>query len=271
MERDINKLTKSVYRPFPKLEGFSAYTKESGEICFLSYEGQELGARYRLEIKPNGFVPKSGLIFSQYLESVVEGKRVLDMCTGETGILAIHSVAYGAIEVLGVDVDTEIIEWADYNGRLNGFDNVEWKVSDLFSDISQRKFDVIISNPPQMPMERGHIHDWGGTNGRDFIERIIEESPDYLAEGGQLFMLIFDFLGVDINYGNVIPLSDFFQIHGFDTETVVRERRKVRKGGQTEKSIDFILKQYPKYEFQSEGGDLFHEIFIVKAQLRGQY
>ena len=271
MERDLNKLSKSIYRPFPNVEGFSAYSEKSGEVCFLSFENNKSRVGYKLEIKPGGFVPKSGLIFSRYIESLVKGKRVLDMCTGETGILAIHSATCSASEVLGVDVERETVEWANHNGQLNGFSNIEWKVSDLFSNIDKRKFDVIISNPPQMPMVDGHIHDWGGINGRDFIERIIKESSNYLADGGQLFMLIFDFLGVDESYGDVMPLKDFFQIHGFDVKVVVRERRKVRKGGQTEKSIGYILKQYPKYRFQSEGDALFHEIFIVRAQLKGRH
>lgn len=269
-ERDINKMQSTEYKPFSKAEGFKSYTNESGEVCFIAHHNIALETKYILEIKPKGgFVPKSGLIVAQCIEGVVQGKKVLDMCTGETGILAIHSSVSGADQVTGVDVDEDTVNWARYNGELNGLTNVEWKVSNLFEELGERKFDVIISNPPQMPMEKGPAHDWGGINGRNFIESIIENSPRFLSENGELYMLIFDFLGVDKTYGNVVPLQDVFEQNGFNMDIIARERRKVRKGGQTEKSLAYILSEYPMYNFQSDGDSLSHQVFIVKAVLEG--
>ena len=268
IERDIKDMAKLEYKPFSKAVGFSTYSTPEGEVCFVTFEEPLSNRNYLLEIQPGGgFVPKSGLIVSRCIEDVVRGKRGLDMCTGETGILAIHSAISGASEVVGVDVDEKTVAWAKYNGQLNSLGNTKWVVSDLFKDLGEEKFDVIISNPPQMPMASGPTHDWGGTNGRDFIERIISDAPSHLSPKGELYILIFDFLGVTESYGDIPPLKEIFKKHGFQIEIVAKEKRKVRKGGQTEKSLEYIQKEYPYYRFQTEDDSLFHEILIVRAIL----
>lgn len=270
-ERDINKLIKSSYKPFDTVDGFSIYSTSGGEVGFVKFEDSPTLREYVLEVKPNrGFVPKSGLIISRYIEGRVAGKRVLDMCTGETGVIAIHSAVSGAKAVLGVDVDKDTVNWARHNSKLNGLTNIKWQVNNLFAGLEENKFDIIVSNPPQMPMEKGPVHDWGGINGRDFIETIIKESPRFLSESGELCILIFDFLGVDKSYGNVAPLQSIFDENGFIMEIVAREKRKIRKGGQTEKSLAFILREYPNYNFQSDENSLSHEVLIIKATLGGQ-
>ncbi|MCJ1888564.1 methyltransferase domain-containing protein, partial [Pseudomonas sp. LA21] len=68
------------------------------------------------------------------------GETALDVGTG-TGLIALL-MARKAKRVLGVDVNPKAIELAKKNAELNGIANVEFRVSDLFENVSG-KFDVI--------------------------------------------------------------------------------------------------------------------------------
>lgn len=46
-------------------------------------------------------------------------------------------------------------------------------------------------------MSYGLIHDVGGKDGRKIINKIIENSNDYLNDDGYLILLVFSYLGVD--------------------------------------------------------------------------
>lgn len=188
--------------PSSGVEEFSAYVDATGRIRYVGHIEPASERIYTLEIRqPDGFVPKMGLVLAHYVQKYMQGKKVLDVGTGETGILAIHAAIHGASKVVGVDIDEKAVAWAEHNGVLNGFDGITWRVSDVFSGIEEEKFDVIVSNPPQTPMPLGLPHDWGGVDGRRIVERIIMESPRYLIPGGQLFLILFDFLGIERKYG----------------------------------------------------------------------
>jgi len=265
MARNNSQLTEKKYCPVGKVNGFTTISKKSGEVIFLNYCNKNFS--YKLKIKPHGFIPKSGLLIAKTIENRVKGKKILDMCTGETGIIAIHSAIYGAKSVCGIDVENEIIYWAIQNGKYNKLMNINWKVGNLFNNL-HNKYDLIISNPPQMPMEKGHIHDWGGLDGRSFIEKIIQESPKHLYKDGSLIMLIFDFLGVNCSYNHNLSIKKFSQKYNLDMKIILKTRRNIRKGGETEKSLYYILKKYPKYKFYNSGNSLSHDIYICEFKLK---
>lgn len=262
------KLSTLSYKPFISTEGYTLKVDQNNHVRFI-HHGEGSLLEYILEIKqPNGFVPKSGLLLARGIEKYVKGRTVVDVGTGETGLLAIHAAKYGASRVVGVDLDEESVIWARHNGDLNGLQKIDWRVSDLFSGITQEeKFDIIISNPPQMPMQEGPSHDWGGINGREVIEKIIVDSPKYLERGGQLFMVLFDFLGIDKSYCDMPSLKDVFKASGFEMEVIARETRKVGNDGQTQRSMGDIRKQYPQFSFLKTDEALSHEMLVVRAWL----
>lgn len=72
-------------------------------------------------------------------------KKVLDIGTG-SGILAIAADLLGASEVLGVDIDSEAVEVAKENARVNGCgDNVRFIEGDLTKGIDF-KGDIVVAN-----------------------------------------------------------------------------------------------------------------------------
>jgi methylase of polypeptide subunit release factors len=74
---------------------------------------------------------------------------VLDLGCG-TGILALIA-SQNAHEVVGIDIDPCAVACAQYNARLNGIKNVEFLLGDGYGSVAQRRFDLIVSNPPFYP------------------------------------------------------------------------------------------------------------------------
>lgn len=270
MERNFNKLTKVPYKPFPSVDDYDLYVDNQGDVCFLKHDALTTERSYLLEIDGRSMVPRDGLLMTKLLSDIVFGKRVLDLGTGG-GVLAIHSAVFGASIIVATDIDINALESARNNGSINNINNIEWLSSDLFLELKNRKFDLILSNPPQLPMPSGLVQDSGGSNGRMLVEKIISEAPAYLDTSGMLLMVLFDFLGIDESYSDTPPLRELFRANGFDLEIVTREKSPVRKGGQTEKNTDHILRQYPKYKFEVCDGKIIHEKLLIKAQLAHRF
>ena len=264
MEGNFKSLNKSVYIPFDSVKNYYLYSTAEGGVRYLQYVNG--AGSYTLEIKPNGYKPKTGLLLAKSIENKIRGKKVLDLCTGETGVIAIHSASYGAKEVVGVDVDKETVDWANYNADLNNLRNISFKTGNLFENVTGR-FEVIIANPPQMPMVDESLHDSGGIYGREIIEKIIVNAPKYLLPNGEVYMLLFDFLAVDKCYTQLPSIKQIFEKYGFSMQIIKRVKRLVRKGGETEKSLKYIMEKYPSYSFESDGEEYYHEVFIVRAVL----
>lgn len=126
----------------------------------------------------------------------VEGKRVLDMCTG-SGCIAVALALLGKPAVChAADISVKALETAKRNAKRNLAD-VFFIESDLFEKVTGI-YDVIVSNPPYIPpavMEglsaevREHeprLALDGGVDGLDFYRRITKGCKEHLAEDGFL-------------------------------------------------------------------------------------
>ena len=115
-------------------------------------------------------------------------RRVLDLCTG----FGIHALAAAprCEQVVATDLNPRATMYAEFNARLNGFDNVECRTGSLFEPVAGERFDLIVSNPPFILAP-----------GEDFLYRdnqmgldrlcgyLVEEAADHLSDGG-IFQMI---------------------------------------------------------------------------------
>lgn len=127
-----------------------------------------------------------------------ENIQILDMCTG-SGAIAIAlaknvekcivdavDISSGALEVVKKNIVKNKVE-----GRVNIIN------SDLFSKVPNKKYNLIVSNPPYI--ERNVIEKLdkqvqkepiialdGGEDGLDFYKKIINEASSYLESNGYL-------------------------------------------------------------------------------------
>lgn len=112
----------------------------------------------------------------------------LDIGTG-AGIAALHA-AQTASQVCGSDITARSVKFAEFNRRLNGFDNVRFIVSDLYSALQSERFDTIVAHPPYVPgFQKSWIYSSGGDDGEEITRGIIEGLPDHLNSGGQAVLL----------------------------------------------------------------------------------
>lgn len=130
----------------------------------------------------------------------VDGKRVLDVCTG-SGCIAIAIAKLGKPFIVhGVDISEEALAVARQNAtELNA--SVELFAGDLMTKMDGQ-YDVIVSNPPYIPpsvieglMPEVRLHEPmlaldGGQDGLEFYRRIVRQAVTRLAPNGRLFLEI---------------------------------------------------------------------------------
>ena len=97
----------------------------------------------------------------EYLARFTAGKRVLDICCNSGGFAIYAKARGGADEVIGIDLDEEILEVAEKNARLNNA-AVKFVQADLFHylrDAHQRgeQFDVVILDPAKLTRDREQV------------------------------------------------------------------------------------------------------------------
>jgi SAM-dependent methyltransferase len=119
------------------------------------------------------------------------GRRLLDLGAG-CGVQGLL-VARGAAEAVLTDVEPESIQASARNLRLNRTEHpVRILQGDLYTPVAGETFDVIVILPPYVPSVAGAgtspVVD-GGRDGLRFIRRLLAETPDYLAPGGEFVAL----------------------------------------------------------------------------------
>ena len=169
--------------------------------------------------------------------------------------------------VVACDMDREAIYHAKKASLIAN--KILWLVGDTFSPITKAcKFDLILSNPPQMPMpQRDSLHDYGGYDGRDVIVQIIEKVSNYLNCNGSFFLLCFDFLGVTERYNTNYSIQEIARRNGLSCKVCAGYQRSIRKRGQTEKNLPWIKRIYPDYKFKKNSeGNFYHKILILELK-----
>lgn len=141
----------------------------------------------------------------------LERKKFLEIGTGN-GEIAIHAAEEGA-EVTAVDINPEALEQVRGKAREKGLE-IELIESDLFEDVEDRDYDVIVFNPPYLPGKEG-IGDeeiWrGGETGVEVSERFLERVENYLSDNGSFFI-------VASSLAEYRPLMERFDLSILDEE-----------------------------------------------------
>jgi len=153
---------------------------------------------------PKVFIPK--LTTETLVKQVVrkaglsQQSEILDLCTG-SGCVAISITKETGCHALACDLHNDVIEVAKSNNdRLGG--NVDFFTMDVLGDWSKvlnKKFDVIVSNPPYWSKETAKVNKnivdssstdgfLGGDDGLLFIRKIIDNARYYLKPEGMLFL-----------------------------------------------------------------------------------
>ena len=122
----------------------------------------EHGIRFRAD--PAG-AHKTGFFADQrenreWLSRQCAGKRVLDLCCN-TGGFGVYAAVRGASEVVGIDIDNDVLEIARGNAKLNDA-RIRFVQADIFPWLRDaaaqgEQFDVVILDPAKMTRDREQI------------------------------------------------------------------------------------------------------------------
>ena len=156
--------------------------------------------------------------------------RILDLCTG-SGAIAISLAKYiENVEITATDISNKALQIAKLNAEKNlVHSKIKFIESDMFENITDNNFDIIVSNPPyietdtikelsQEVQKEPKLALDGGFNGLKFYNIIIKNSHNYLNAHGHLFLEIgynqksalFDLINSSTNFVNpqcIIDLS----------------------------------------------------------------
>lgn len=187
------------------------FNDQSSEAISL-YFG--LGHSIVLSTDPRVFrVSLAGLIFGNYLVKAVGNinsvDRFLDLGTG-SGVHALLMRQIGMKEITASDISVHSIELACQNEKINFDDQrVSFHVSDLFSQIPEKHYDLVAFNPPgwrspspglstllERQSESSEISPRAMFYGDDVILRFLYELPKYLATGGRAIVGLNSLVGI---------------------------------------------------------------------------
>lgn len=184
-------------------------------------------------VNPDVLIPRSPLAelipeqFSPWVD-FSHGGSVLDMCTGGACIAIAMAVNMPAVNVDAADISAEALAIAAQNVELHGMgDRVRLIRSDLFSQIGDTKYDLIVSNPPYvsidvfeaLPAEYRAEPSTGlicGEDGLDIVLKILDASPQYLKQAGILIVEVGESAGTLLELLPRVPFLWLEFHHGGD-------------------------------------------------------
>jgi ribosomal protein L3 glutamine methyltransferase len=137
-----------------------------------------------------------------YVDDPEQVSAVLELCTGSGCLAILAAHAFPNADIDAVDLSKPALEVATRNvDEYKLDDRIAMFEGDLFAPLPERRYDVIITNPPyvnadsmaSLPAEYKHEPEMalaGGADGMDIVRRIITEARNWLTDDGVLVVEI---------------------------------------------------------------------------------
>lgn len=194
-------------------------------------------------VNENVLIPRdeTEILVRKAVEIVKENNfsHILDIGTG-SGCIACMVAKLSGAQVIGVDISTDALQIAlDNSSKLGLYNKAIFRKSDIFSNVRKsEKFDMIISNPPYIPLsEKENLQievEFEPSNalfaqdekGISFYEKIISEAKNYLNSGGYLLF--------ELGIGQSDLVKPLFEKSGFKNIFIQKDLANIDRviGGQ---------------------------------------
>ena len=180
--------------------------KDRVPVAYLTHEA--LLGDYRFYVDERVIVPRSFIAelipdqFQPWVSNPDEINNVLDLCTGSGCLAIMLADVFPNAQIDAVDLSTDALEVAKKN--VNDYellDRVTLYHSDLYHQLPDKKYDLIVTNPPyvnsasmkKLPAEyraEPQMALAGGEDGMDLVRRIVAGAKDRLTDNGVLIVEI---------------------------------------------------------------------------------
>lgn len=163
-----------------------------------------LGVAYmqgvRFHIDRRALIPRSfiGDLLAGGVLPAAKPRRILDLCTGSGCLAILAALAFPRATVDAVDLSPGALALARRNVAAHRLgDRISLHRGDLFAPLENRRYDLIISNPPyvdaggmaKLPPEFKHeprLALAAGDDGLELVRRILADAPRHLTKNGGL-------------------------------------------------------------------------------------
>ncbi len=175
--------------------------KDGHPVAYILKEKEFYGYTFYLEVGVLTPRPDTEILVETAINIIEKHKlkTAIDMCTG-TGCIAITlKKECKELDIIATDISpiAERVFSKNNNKLLNG--EIDFIHSNLFNNLKDRHFDIIVTNPPYLTKKEtdDRVDDgWkepalaldGGDDGLDLIRTIIKEAPGYLNSNGWLLI-----------------------------------------------------------------------------------
>lgn len=118
-----------------------------------------------------------------------QNEAVLDLGTG-TGIQALLAAQHAA-SVVGTDLNPRALNFAAFNARLNGCEQLQWRTGPYFEPVAGEQFDLVLANPPYViSPESSRLYRDSGLPADTVSELVVRGAGAHLKEGGFASVLL---------------------------------------------------------------------------------
>ncbi len=133
-------------------------------------------------------------------------KTILDIGTGSGCIGIALAKEFKDSHVIATDINPQALKLAQQNAINHGITNISFIQSNLFENLQNKTFDLIVSNPPyidpihtdtiipQVKKWEDHKALFAQNKGLSIIEQLLEQSSNFFTKNNNLpFNLVFEF------------------------------------------------------------------------------
>lgn len=176
-------------------------------VQYLKKERQYRLRGIEVTVKPGVFHP--GLFFSTKLLAAhldclqLESTRFLELGAG-SGLLSILAARRGA-QVTASDISEISVQGIEDNAASNGV-AVTAICSDMFDNLANTTFDVVIVNPPYFPSnpERAADYAWFCGSNYEYFSKLFAQLPSHISDTSIVRMILSD----DCDIGRITSLAE---------------------------------------------------------------
>lgn len=195
-------------------------------LQYITGEQEFMGLTFH--VNSNVLIPRQDTetLVEEALKVVKPGMKIMDMCTGSGCVLISILKNAHDVEGIGYDISKQAINVAKENAKFNEVPAV-FERSDLFEDVVENDFDVIVSNPPYIPtdvvatlmpevsqFEPREALDGKG-DGLYFYSKILEQCKNYMKQDGYILFEI------GCEQGDAV--STMMRLAGFSEVRVIKD------------------------------------------------